>query len=92
MPRDALMAVYLVRQTEEEECLGCGACEDICPVEAVKIVEDKAQVDVDWCIGCGVCAVVCPTEAITLVRRWDKSPPEDFATLIGELVKEKQDQ
>ncbi len=92
VPRDALMAVYLVRQTEEEECLGCGACEDICPVEAVKIVEDKAQVDVDWCIGCGVCAVVCPTEAITLVRRWDKSPPEDFATLIGELVKEKQDQ
>jgi len=26
------MGVYFIRYTQEEECIGCGACEDICPV------------------------------------------------------------
>ena len=73
IPRDAFMACYFIRRTEEDECIGCGACEDICPVSAVSVENDVAVVDTDWCIGCGVCAVPCPTEAITIVRREDKA-------------------
>jgi len=89
VPRDVLMAVYFIRKTEEEECVGCGACEDICPVGAVEILDGVAKVDMDWCIGCGVCAVVCPTEAISIVRRTDKEPPENFLQLHQDIKVER---
>jgi Fe-S-cluster-containing hydrogenase component 2 len=81
IPRDALMAVYFTRATDYDECIGCGACAEICPVDAVQMVDDQPQVDLNWCIGCGVCAVSCPTEAISISRRSEKAPPENFAQL-----------
>lgn len=48
-----------------EECIGCGKCEDVCPVEAIKVIEGKAQVG-DECIDCGQCVDVCLVQAITL--------------------------
>lgn len=87
-PRDALMASYFLRATEAEECIGCGACVDICPVAAVKMVDDAAVVDLDWCIGCGVCAVVCPTEAISIVRRIEERSPETTGELFNRLRRE----
>lgn len=81
IPRDALMAVYFTRVTDTDECIGCGTCAEICPVDAVEMVDDLAQVDLNWCIGCGVCAVSCPAEAISIKRRLEKGPPENFAHL-----------
>jgi ferredoxin len=54
------------------KCERCGACEEVCPSEAVFFVED----DADWptyyifpenCIECGSCEVECPEEAIFYV-------------------------
>ena len=42
IPRDHLMAVYFIRETELEECIGCGNCAKICPVDAVNMVEGGA--------------------------------------------------
>ncbi len=81
IPRDALMAVYFTRATDYEKCIGCGACADICPVDAVAMVDDQPEVDLNWCIGCGVCAVSCPTEAISITRTSEKAAPENFAQL-----------
>jgi ferredoxin len=89
IPRDMLMAVYFIRETELDECIGCGACADICPVDAVKMVEDKPEVDPDWCIGCGVCAVACPTGVVSINRRLADQAPESFADLHGQIKQEK---
>ncbi|MBW1780990.1 MAG: 4Fe-4S binding protein [Deltaproteobacteria bacterium] len=90
IPRDSLMDVYFIRKTERDECIGCGACEEICPVDAVRIVDGKAEIDPAWCIGCGVCAVSCPTGAVSIVRRKDKAKaPKDFGQLHQRIREER---
>ena len=89
IPRDQLMAVYFIRETELDECIGCGACAEICPVDAVKMVEDKPRVDPDWCIGCGVCAIQCPAEVISIKRRIENKGPQDFEQLHQQIKTEK---
>ena len=51
---------------DKEKCTGCGACVDVCPVDALKLENDKAVVDPETCIDCGTCVDECPVEAITL--------------------------
>ncbi len=90
IPRDVLMAVYFIRETDVEACIGCGACAEICPVASVMLKDDIAQIDIDWCIGCGVCAGVCPTDAISIARRTECQSPESFTDLHQRIKKERQ--
>ncbi len=46
-----------------EKCLGCGACESECPVEAISEEDGKYVIDAEKCLDCGACAGVCPVEA-----------------------------
>jgi ferredoxin len=55
------MAVKL----SEEKCNGCGACKDICPMEAIEIKDGKAVIN-DLCVECGACVPQCPNNALTL--------------------------
>lgn len=48
-----------------EKCTGCEACVEVCPVEAIEMVDGKAKVD-DACIDCGQCVDECPVEAIEM--------------------------
>lgn len=92
IPRDVLMATYFIRETDEEACTGCGSCEDICPVDAVKMEDDIAVTDEDWCIGCGVCTTICPSDAIKMVLRPDRSEEihtKTFKELQETIRKEK---
>lgn len=50
---------------DTELCVGCGACADACPCEALT-VEEVAEVDADLCVECGACVDVCPSEALSL--------------------------
>jgi ferredoxin len=93
IPRDAIMATYFLRETDSGECLGCGECAAICPVEAVQMKDGVPILDRDWCIGCGVCATVCPTEAVALKRREDPigaKPASTFRELHQRILEEKK--
>lgn len=48
-----------------EKCDGCGTCMDECPAEAIKIINQKAEIS-EECTECGICTDICPNEALSL--------------------------
>ncbi|MCD4716805.1 MAG: 4Fe-4S binding protein [Desulfobacterales bacterium] len=92
IPRDVIMATYFIRETDADECTGCGECIESCPVDALSMEDDFPEVDQDWCIGCGVCVSKCPTGAAGLRLRPDKAgelPATNFRELHEIILEEK---
>ena len=54
----------MAAKVDKEKCVGCGACKEACPGEAIEIKDGKAVVDEDKCLSCGACEGECPQEAI----------------------------
>ena len=50
----------------EDLCIGCGLCEEICPYGAPKVEGGKSKIREILCRGCGCCAAECPKQAITM--------------------------
>ena len=50
-------------KVNESECVGCGACADVCPNNAIT-VDDVAKIDKSKCVDCGACIDECPSGAI----------------------------
>lgn len=48
---------------EKDYCNGCTYCLDRCPTQAIRIVNNKAQIIEKRCIDCGECLRVCPYHA-----------------------------
>jgi len=47
-----------------DKCDKVGACQPVCPVDAISEGETKYIIAPDLCIECGACAAVCPELAI----------------------------
>ncbi len=52
-------------KVNKNKCNGCGRCEEICPVNAIKMEQNIAVISND-CIECGACLSVCPEDAISV--------------------------
>ena len=52
----------------EEKCIGCGMCIDVCPHAVIGMNgSDRAWIqDRDACMECGACSRNCPTEAVSV--------------------------
>jgi electron transfer flavoprotein alpha subunit len=50
---------------DREKCIGCGACVDVCPFDALSMEGDVAAVN-EKCTLCSACLDVCPVDAISL--------------------------
>ena len=55
----------MIAKVDTQKCTGCGLCVDICPVNAIKVENEKAVIS-DECVGCGACVGQCPVGAISL--------------------------
>ncbi|MFH1022743.1 MAG: 4Fe-4S dicluster domain-containing protein [Planctomycetota bacterium] len=62
-------------------CIGCGACAEVCPSDAIDLVDDlsdrarpvrRLTHHLDVCLQCGQCQKYCTTEkGIRLTNEWD---------------------
>lgn len=51
---------------QKEQCIGCSHCMNICPTEAIRVKNGKAELFENRCIDCGECFRVCPVGAIII--------------------------
>lgn len=58
-------------KVEQELCIGCGDCIDICPSQAISLKSKKSRIDQENCIGCAECISICPCEAIKI--QWNET-------------------
>jgi len=51
------------------QCVACGSCVKICPLNAISIHKGiKAVVNEQKCVGCGKCVAACPAAVICIVE------------------------
>lgn len=59
---------------KQKDCIGCHACELLCPEGAVyQIDKKKFNSDMDACKGCGICAEMCPVDDIEMVLEQEEA-------------------
>lgn len=54
-----------VPEVDEDICVYCGKCSQVCVYHAITVVSEKVLVFPQMCHGCGACEIVCPVDAIT---------------------------
>ena len=56
-------------KVDEEKCVSCGECVEICPVDVYEIKDEKSiPVNAEECLGCESCLEVCEEDAITVTE------------------------
>jgi len=69
LSKDHIEAEGVVSVVDQEKCIACGRCEEICEYGAPRIEEVspgvfKSRINEALCKGCGSCAVACCSRAI----------------------------
>jgi iron only hydrogenase large subunit-like protein len=55
---------YHAIQIISDNCTGCTSCVKVCPTEAIRVRNGKAEIDANRCVDCGNCVTICPFHAI----------------------------
>ncbi len=51
-------------KVKKKECIGCKKCFNICPVQAIEMINKVPKIDRDKCIRCFCCQEFCPVGAM----------------------------
>lgn len=66
--KDRFKSMFTLRPVpNRERCIGCGACRESCPEEAVSIINEVARIADKRCIRCYCCHEACSEKAIDLM-------------------------
>jgi heterodisulfide reductase subunit A len=88
LSQDAIVTEGVIACVDEEACRGCSLCVELCPFEALEIVETesgrKAQVIDVACKGCGVCAATCYRHAININAFTDRQIASQVEAFLGD--------
>ncbi len=56
-----------IESIDAELCNGCGICVQICPMDVIRMDDEKAVIRYpEDCMLCEFCALDCPVQAITI--------------------------
>jgi len=81
---------------QEEDCIGCGACSEVCPANAIEITEEQRDdkiyrvltIHLDNCVYCGICVEKCTTEKGIIQSREFDLAVFDRADAVEKVEKE----
>ena len=65
-----------------ETCIACGSCVPYCPMEAISLGPERAEIDQDECVECNACirSDVCPTDSLIKPElEWPRSVRRAFS-------------
>lgn len=51
-------------RVDKSICRGCALCKNVCPIDAISILNGKANIDPDKCVKCYCCVEICPYSTI----------------------------
>ena len=87
LSKDSVTASGSICEVDEDKCMGCGACAEVCAYGAIEIRKTKkgkkATVNPVMCKGDGLCNSMCPTGAIRLKHFTDEELIKQIDAVIG---------
>jgi heterodisulfide reductase subunit A len=77
-----------ISQINEEICIGCGSCAEICPYGALVLDEVRRVMTVNeaMCKGCGGCNALCPSGAATMKHFRDRQVYAQIEALLQRAI------
>ncbi|MGL4669327.1 MAG: tungsten-dependent formylmethanofuran dehydrogenase subunit FwdF [Methanobacteriaceae archaeon] len=80
-----------VIMSEEPLCKGdsCHACQDVCPCNAISIVDNIAKVNSNFCTLCGACSKACPQHILSVKREsmhLTNIKSKSWTNILGKLI------
>ena len=74
------MAIIKKNAAITEQCVACGCCVKVCPLNIIKIHKGlKAVLNEEKCVGCAKCANVCPAAVISIIQKKIESEETEVA-------------
>lgn len=62
-------SAYAEHGFRKSRCVGCGQCVEICPEQAISIIDNRAVTEMNKCKLCGRCVDACMTRAREIIGR-----------------------
>jgi len=100
-PREAADNLRGFHVNDWEDCIGCATCEDICPTEAISMVErldikdeegklqQRPIIDYGRCCFCALCVDTCTTSSLKMSKEYIYASPsaDDFLLMPEKLFR-----